>query len=102
MLHGSKMRSAKALALLFACRVVSRLWPRGRRPPPSPGDGKLAEVVVTGSRVARSTFTTANQVTVLSSKDIESLGLTNVGEVPGELPQLPTTSGWVTSTSVLS
>ena len=50
-------------------------------------DNSLQEVVVTGSRVARSTFTTPNPVTVLDSKDIQNLGLTNVGEVLGELPQ---------------
>jgi len=47
----------------------------------------LSEVVVTGSRVARSTFTTPNPVTVLDQSDIQNLGLTNVGEVLGELPQ---------------
>ncbi|HEX3838198.1 MAG TPA: TonB-dependent receptor [Steroidobacteraceae bacterium] len=50
-------------------------------------DTTVEEVVVTGSRVARSTFTTPNPVTVLDAKDIENLGLTNVGEVLGELPQ---------------
>src|SRR3954464_14519373 len=54
---------------------------------PSSKSGTLEEVVVTGSRVGRSTFTTPNPVTVLDSKDIENLGLTNVGEVLGELPQ---------------
>jgi outer membrane receptor protein involved in Fe transport len=49
--------------------------------------GGVQEVVVTGSRVGRSTFTTPNPVTVLNAKDIENLGLTNVGEVLGELPQ---------------
>ena len=49
--------------------------------------GTLEEVVVTGSRVARSTFTTPNPVTVMDAKDIENLGLTNVGEVLGQLPQ---------------
>ena len=50
-------------------------------------DNTLEEVVVTGSRVARSTFTTPNPVTVLDAKDIQNLGLINVGEVLGELPQ---------------
>ncbi len=49
--------------------------------------GTVEEVVVTGSRVARSTFTTPNPVTVLDAKDIQNLGITNVGEVLGELPQ---------------
>jgi iron complex outermembrane recepter protein len=47
----------------------------------------LEEVVVTGSRVARSTFNTPNPVTVLDQKDIENLGLVNVGDVLAELPQ---------------
>lgn len=60
--------------------------------PPATGNAsadnsQLSEVVVTGSRVARSTFTTPNPVTVLNSKDIENLGLVNVGDVLGELPQ---------------
>ncbi len=49
--------------------------------------GTLEEVVVTGSRVGRSTFNTPNPVTVMDAKDIENLGLTNVGEVLGQLPQ---------------
>jgi outer membrane receptor protein involved in Fe transport len=49
--------------------------------------GTVEEVVVTGSRVGRSTFTTPNPVTVLDSKDIQNLGLTNVGGILGELPQ---------------
>src|SRR5690349_21489217 len=49
--------------------------------------GSLEEVVVTGSRVGRSTFTTPNPVTVMDSKDIENLGLVNVGEVLSQLPQ---------------
>jgi outer membrane receptor protein involved in Fe transport len=47
----------------------------------------LEEVVVTGSRIERSTFNTPNPVTVLGAKDIQNLGLVNVGEVVGELPQ---------------
>ncbi len=43
--------------------------------------------MVTGSRVARSTFTTPNPVTVIDAKDIQNLGLINVGEVLAELPQ---------------
>src|ERR1700734_3633888 len=50
-------------------------------------DNSLQEVVVTGSRVARSTFTTPNPVTVLDQKDIDNLGLVNVGDVLAELPQ---------------
>jgi len=47
----------------------------------------LTEVVVTGSRIQRSTFTTPNPVTVLNEQDIANLGITNVGEVLNQLPQ---------------
>jgi outer membrane receptor protein involved in Fe transport len=50
-------------------------------------EATIDEVVVTGSRVAKSTFTTPNPVTVVDSKDIEALGLTNVGAVMAQLPQ---------------
>ena len=62
-----------------------------QQPPPSTQTQveatPLAEVVVTGSRIARSTFNTPNPVTVLNANDIQNLGITNVGEVLGELPQ---------------
>jgi iron complex outermembrane recepter protein len=65
--------------------------PSNQPPPPAgtpPGsNAALSEVVVTGSRIERSTFTTPNPVTVLNSQDIANLGITNVGEVLGELPQ---------------
>src|SRR3569833_3032777 len=58
-------------------------------PPPTAASSSpsLQEVVVTGSRIERSTFNTPNPVTVIGSKDIENLGLINVGDVLGELPQ---------------
>lgn len=52
-----------------------------------PKSGSVEEVVVTGSRLSRSTFTTPNPVTVVDANDIQNLGLTNVGEVLGEIPQ---------------
>ncbi|MGH8219774.1 MAG: TonB-dependent receptor plug domain-containing protein [Steroidobacteraceae bacterium] len=55
--------------------------------PAAASSGNLAEVVVTGSRIERSTFTTPNPVTVLNANDIQNLGITNVGEVLSELPQ---------------
>jgi outer membrane receptor protein involved in Fe transport len=45
------------------------------------------EILVTGSRVGRSTFETPNPVTVLDADDIEDLGLNNVAEVIKQLPQ---------------
>jgi len=55
---------------------------------PASNDGdQLQQVVVTGSRIARSTFTTPNPVTVLGSQEISDLGLVNVGDVLAEIPQ---------------
>ncbi len=59
----------------------------GPAAPTKPSATQLQEVLVTGSRIERSTFTTSNPVTVLNSQDIANLGITNVGEVLGELPQ---------------
>jgi outer membrane receptor protein involved in Fe transport len=44
------------------------------------------QIIVTGSRVARSTFETPNPVTVLNAEDIEKLNLNNVAEVVAQLP----------------
>lgn len=50
-------------------------------------DSGLEEVVVTGSRIARSTFTTPAPVTVIDSRDLEAVGDTNVGEFLQRVPQ---------------
>ena len=47
----------------------------------------VQEVVVTGSRVARSTFTSPNPVTVINAQEIQKLGITNVGDVLAQIPQ---------------
>src|SRR5690349_18212879 len=48
---------------------------------------KDSEVVVTGSRLSRSTFTAPTPVTVINNQDIEKLALTNVANVVQQLPQ---------------
>ncbi|MGZ3277726.1 MAG: TonB-dependent receptor domain-containing protein [Caulobacteraceae bacterium] len=45
------------------------------------------EVVVTGSRIVRSTFNTPNPVTVIDQQQIQKLNLTNAGDVIAQLPQ---------------
>ncbi len=49
--------------------------------------GAVKEVVITGSRVGRSTFTSPNPVTVINAQDIQRLGLSNVGDVVAQMPQ---------------
>jgi outer membrane receptor protein involved in Fe transport len=55
------------------------------------------EILVTGSRVARSTFDTPQPVTVLSQKDIDNLNLNNVAEV---MQQLPSNSNFFAANNV--
>jgi iron complex outermembrane receptor protein len=47
----------------------------------------VQEVVVTGSRIVRSTFNSPNPVTVIDQQQIQSLNLTNAGDVIAQLPQ---------------
>ena len=48
--------------------------------------GDVQEVIVTGSRIQRSTFTSPNPVTVISEQEIQRLNLTNAGDIVAELP----------------
>jgi iron complex outermembrane recepter protein len=80
------LQASLRIAALAAVLSIPRIALAQDAPQPQK-DASLEEVVVTGSRVARSTFTTPNPVTVLDAKDIESLGLVNVGDVLAELPQ---------------
>ncbi len=47
----------------------------------------VGEVVVTGSRIQRSTFTSPNPVTVINEQEIQKLNLTNAGDIVSQLPQ---------------
>ena len=49
---------------------------------------QLEEVLVTGSRIARSGYTMPTPTTVLNSEDIETSGVTNIADLVRELPAL--------------
>ncbi|MDB5718440.1 MAG: cirA 3 [Sphingomonas bacterium] len=58
-----------------------------------------ADIIVTGSRLSRSTFNSPSPVTVLGGEEFERLAITNVGEGISELPSFrastsPTTQGF--------
>ena len=79
------LQACLRIAVVAAALGIPQIAPAQEAPQKdnsSQSDNTLQEVVVTGSRVARSTFTTPNPVTVLDSKDITNLGLVNVGDVP--------------------
>ena len=66
-----------------------------------------ADIVVTGSRLGRNSFTAPNPVTVIGAQEIQQLGLTNVGAVIAQLPQNSnffsvTMWAWAISTSARS
>ncbi|MFO1503150.1 MAG: TonB-dependent receptor [Steroidobacteraceae bacterium] len=50
-------------------------------------DQELGEVIVTGSRIGRSGFDSAQPLSVVDQAQIENLGIVNVGEVLRTLPQ---------------
>lgn len=47
---------------------------------------ELEEVTVTGTRIQRSGFDTPNPVTVINRELMDSIGITNVGDMMGQLP----------------
>jgi len=48
---------------------------------------EVEEVVVTGSRIARDTFSSTAPLTVLDAGEIEAVGATNIGEFLSKIPQ---------------
>ena len=54
---------------------------------PDEATASSAEIVVTGSRLTRSGFTTPNPVTVIGAAQIQQLGQVNIGEAVRTLPQ---------------
>ena len=62
-------------------------------------DTELDTLIVTGSRITTSGFTTPTPVTVLGAEAIQELNITNIGEGANQLPAFratttPTTNGW--------
>src|SRR5438045_4122884 len=55
-------------------------------PAESSADADGTAIIVTGSRLARSTFDTPSPVTVLGAEEFDRLQITNVGEGVQELP----------------
>jgi iron complex outermembrane receptor protein len=74
------MASSRNLLALSIVMAVTPEIATAQRP-------NLEEVVVTGSRIARSGFDSAQPLSVIDSEQIENLGLVNVGDVLRTLPQ---------------
>ncbi len=81
--------AASALVPLLAAPALAQ-----ESPPPEPtGTSDDAPIVVTGSRLQRTTFDTPSPVTVLGSDDLARRGITNVAEAITELPSFRDSTG---------
>ena len=97
-----RIRGAASLAALLAAISAAHAQDLPAEPAPAadgaaetPGD---AEIVVTGSRIARTGFDTPTPVTVLGAEQIGKQGATNISQLLNEVPAFraqstPTTSG---------
>lgn len=77
---------------------VCSLFTAGALAAQAPED-ELEQVVITGSRLATTGFTTPTPVTVLGEEAIAQLGITNIGAGANQLPAFratttPATNGW--------
>lgn len=98
---------AIALGLLWPAAAAAQVSgassasPADTAAPAESGTVAQAEpaIIITGSRLARSTFDTPSPVTVLGAEELDRLQVTNVGQVAAELPAFrpsnsPTTNGF--------
>lgn len=79
-------RIALAIGLAAGWSATALAQDQAPPTPASPTTESESQIVVTGSRVSRSTFETPNPVTVMDAQDIQDLGLNNVSEVVSQLP----------------
>jgi iron complex outermembrane receptor protein len=86
-IEGRRARQLKISASVLALTVGSWAGVAHAQDASKDQSQTVQEVVVTGSRIARSTFTTPNPVTVIDQAQIQKLNLTNAGDVIAQLPQ---------------
>src|SRR6478609_7060480 len=88
--HASRlMPIAKANTSLtaLATAMLAALMPQVAHAQDEPAAAPGEEIVVTGSRISRSTFNSPTPVTVIGSETIQALGQVNIGETIQTLPQ---------------
>ena len=73
--HRAILRSCALLAVVAAAPQLALAQPAGE------------EIIVTGSRVARTGFDSPQPLTTIDAKQIEDLGIVNVGDVVRTMPQ---------------
>ncbi len=80
-----RLGGASGAAMVVALMGAGSAWAKSA--PPAGDNSQVQEVVVTGSRIVRSTFNTPNPVTVMNEAEIQKLNLSNAGDIVAELPQ---------------
>ena len=75
-----------SFALLTTLGILSQAHAAEPTTASAPAD--LETIVVTGSRIARSTFETPAPVTVLTDQEINAVGATNLGEFLAKIPSV--------------
>ena len=82
-----RLGGASAAALTIALVGAGGAWAQDNSAAKgSDQSGQVQEVIVTGSRIQRSTFTSPNPVTVINEAEIQKLNLTNAGDIVAQLP----------------
>ena len=83
-----RLAGASAAALSIAVLGAGSAWAADSTSSKSADKsaGQVQEVVVTGSRIQPSTFTSPNPVTVINEQEIQRLNLTNAGDIVAQLP----------------
>ena len=79
-----RLGGASAVAMAIALMGAGGAWAQDNSA--SSGGGEVKEVVITGSHIQRSTFTSPNPVTVINEQEIQKLNLTNAGDIVAQLP----------------
>ncbi len=80
-------RTSMVAMALAALTPASQAWAQEESTPDGAAANQSEAIVVTGSRIARSTFDTSTPVTVIGADTIAALGQVNLGETIQTLPQ---------------
>ena len=83
--HGAAVASI-ALALFWGSAAAAQDTPSTTDASAESSANDSDTIIVTGSRIARSTFDTPSPVTVLGSEQLEQTQVTNIGEAVAEIP----------------
>lgn len=79
-----------AVSVIALLAVTNTAWAQETAPPQdaaAQAEADTASIIVTGSRLGRSTFNSPTPVTVISGETIQALGQINIGETIQSLPQ---------------